>query len=88
MKRNTFNAKAQISQFPKMNAELKEQVQALQAHDGNAVMVEAFHKSIEQPLTAQKRAIKEILDNEINSVRPENEAKQMLALQRIVSSDS
>ncbi|KAH0791225.1 Kinesin-like protein KIF18A [Histomonas meleagridis] len=86
--RNTLNVKARISQYPKMIAELREQIQILQAQGGNMAVVETFQKSIQQPFVNHKNALQTMLDQELHSVQSENDTKQqLLALQRISNSD-
>lgn len=80
--RNTLNVKARISQYPKMIADLKEQIQVLQLQSGSLSDAEIYQKSLEKPFLTQRCSIQTLVDQEIQSI-PENDIKeQLLALKR------
>ena len=86
--RNTLNVKARISQYPKIIAELRAQILALQSgQGGNTAAVDQFKKSIEEPFKAHKNSIQVIVDREMAEIPSDNIRQQILALQRMANSD-
>jgi hypothetical protein len=83
--RNTLNVKARISQYPQMIADLRAQVQQLQAQGGKAV--ESFRRAIEGPFQTQKSSITALAARELQDIPPNDVKQQILGLQRIVNSD-
>jgi kinesin family protein 18/19 len=85
--RNTLNVKARISQYPQIIAELRAQVQQLQAQGGRAGAVESFKRAIEGPFQTQKNSIAALAAKELQDIPPSDVKQQILALQRTANSD-
>lgn len=86
--RNTLNVKARISQYPKIIAELRAQILALQSGEGgNTAAVDSFKKAIEEPFKTHKNSIQVIVDREMAEIPSDNVKQQILALQKMATSD-
>jgi hypothetical protein len=85
--RNTLNVKARISQYPKIIAELREQIQQLQAQGGRPAAVETFQRAIEAPFQTHKSAITALAARELHEIAQSDVKQQILALQRTANSD-
>lgn len=85
--RNTLNVKARISQYPKIIAELRAQLQAAQTTSCNFAAVDSFTKQIQDSFITTKHQIQTIYNRESKIDTDVDIKQQILAIQRMSHSD-
>ena len=80
--RNTLNVKAQVSQYPKIIAELRAQILQLQNQGGTNSAANAYAKSIEEPFNKEKQAITNIANKEMPNQNLTDLKQQMQETQK------
>lgn len=85
--KNVLNVRAQVSQYPKIIAELKAYIQQLENQKGGNSLAESFAKSIEEPFNKEKQSILSLYNREMQNITGTDVKQQMMALQKMTNSD-
>lgn len=85
--RNTLNVKAQVSQYPKIIAELKAEIQQLKSNAGGNSLAESFAKSIDESFNKEKQSILAIFNHEMQNIIGTDIKQQLMAIQKMANSD-
>lgn len=85
--RNTLNVKAQVSQYPRIIAELKAKLQQYENQESNNPMIESFVKSIDEPFNKEKQSIQMIINREIQNLGGTDYKEQLASLSKISTGD-